>query len=264
MERQGRALAGQRVAFRNPPYRLLARYYERFIPEAPGMNRRARGRILGRALGRVRTACDLACGTGAGALDLARAGAAVYAVDLSPVFCRIAREKARRARLPVRVLRQDMRALRLPERVDLVTCEFSALNNLDRPGELGRVFRAVARALRPGGLFLFDVNTPLAHREQVAGTYWFEAPGFKLVLRASLGPDGRRARCDLEWFIPEGGLWRHRRETYHNICWSDREIRRTLRATGFERPRFFEGVDVRPRIPGAKRGHDAYYLARRR
>ena len=109
----------------------------------------------------VETACDLACGTGTTALILARKGINMYAVDLSPLMCRIAREKAGRARLPVRVLRADMRSFRLPESVDLVTCEYDALNHVPRRADLRMVAKAVERVLRPGGHFFFDVNTPL-------------------------------------------------------------------------------------------------------
>jgi methylase of polypeptide subunit release factors len=84
----------------------------------------ARKHALGRILRRVASACDLACGTGTTALALASEGIRTFAVDISPIMCRLAREKARRARLPLRVLCADMRTSRLPEPVDLITCEY--------------------------------------------------------------------------------------------------------------------------------------------
>jgi hypothetical protein len=56
------------------------------------------GAVLGRILPHVEAACDLACGTGTTALNLARKGIRTYAVDLSPLMCRAARKKAARAR----------------------------------------------------------------------------------------------------------------------------------------------------------------------
>lgn len=247
----------------NAPYSLLARYYDRLVGEAAPMNRHARGRILRTVLPRVRRVCDLACGSGETALDLARSGLEVHAVDSSPVFCKAVRAKARRAGLRIAVHCTDMRNFLLPDPVDLVLAEFAALNNLDDRSDLPRVFEAVSRALAAGGWFLFDVNTPLALRTQYDQTYWFEGPAFKLVQRGSLEADGRRARLDFEWFVPVGRLWRHERETVWNVCWTDAEIRRALRTAGFSRVRRFDGVDVRPRTPGARRGTDAYYLAHR-
>ena len=245
------------------PYGLLARFYDVLADYAPAMNRHARQRILGKTLGQVRSACDLACGSGETALDLARLGLKVYAVDLSPTFCRITRRKARRARLPVRVLCADMRRFRLPRRVDLIACEFAALNNLPRQADLLPAFRAAARALRPGGWFLFDLNTPRSLREQMQMTEWIEKPAFKLLMRGRYDRKARTGILTFEWFTPAGKLWRHQGETVDHIAWSDAEIRRSLRRAGFGRLRFFDGLDVRPPMPGAKRGYDSYYLAQK-
>ena len=70
----------------------------------------------------------------------------------------------------------------------------------------------------------------------------------------------------MRWTIPPssaGKLWRYQRETVYNVCWTDREIRQVLARAGFKRPQVRDGLDVRPSIPGAKRGCDAYYLARK-
>src|SRR5262249_44005902 len=110
---------------KNRPYALLARFYDNLVTGVAEMNRHARGRVLGRELARARVVCDLACGSGDTAIDLARAGHVVHAVDSSPVFLRTVREKAARAGVRVRTRRADMRAFRLPEPVDLVLCEFA-------------------------------------------------------------------------------------------------------------------------------------------
>lgn len=245
------------------PYTLLARFYDQLTPYAPAMNRHARQKILGRILRQVRSVCDLGCGTGATARDFARRGLRVFAVDNSPTMCLLARQKARRARLPVRVLCADMRNFGLPEPVDLVTCEFASLNHLARRDDLGRAAHAVARALRPGGYFLFDVNTPLSFQHQYTATYWFENPEFKLVLRGSYDARRGKARLNFEWFLPQGRLWRHQRQRVENVCWSDAEIRRALRRAGFAHLRVWDGIDVRPRLPQARRGFDTYYLAQK-
>jgi SAM-dependent methyltransferase len=83
-------------------------------------------------------------------------------VDLSPAMCKLARRKARRAGVPLRVMQADMRNFRLPAPVDLFLCEYDALNHIPRAADLGRVLSCVARALNPGGHFYFDVNNRLA------------------------------------------------------------------------------------------------------
>jgi len=252
------------VARRNRPHSLLVRFYEELIPGVAAMNRRAREKILAgrwRGIGRV---LELACGNGATAVDLARKGLDVEALDLSPAFVREARRRARAAGVKVRVRRGDMRRFEVARPVDLVLCEFSALNELDDRRDLGRVLRAAARALVPGGLLLFDVNTPRAMALQYTPASWFEHRRFKLVIRCRIEEPGRRARLDLEWFVPAGaGLFRHRRETFRSVCWTTAELRRALRDAGFGSIRVFDGIDVRPRTAGATRGTDLYFLARR-
>ncbi len=247
----------------NPPYRLLAKFYEEVLPGMSGMNQHAREKMLAGKLEHARTVCDLACGSGATALELARAGKRVFAVDNSAEFCRLVKSRAKDEKLPVKVLRSDMRHFTLPEEVDLVTCEFSALNNLANHADLPNVFAAVWRALRPGGWFAFDVNSPTAQIEQSQGTHWVESPRFRLVMRCNTEPDGRRTTIGCEWFVPVKNLWRHVRESYVNIAWSEREIRQTLKSTGFERPIIRDGVDVRPPNFVGKRGYDIYYLVRK-
>lgn len=248
---------------KNRPYGLLARHYDEVAGYAPALNARARQKLLGRRLRGMETACDLACGSGETALALAREGMRVFAVDLSPVFCRTVARKARAARLDVTAIEADMRRFRLPERVDLVTCEFAALNNLEDHRGLRATFAAVKRALKPGGLFLFDVNTTLSFQTQVSGTHWADMPDFKLVVHGTNTPDGRKARIDLEWFERKGRSYRHTTETIHHVAWTDAEIRRELKHCGFKLLRVADGVDVRPMMPGMARGTDAYYLAQR-
>ena len=60
----------------------------------------------------------------------------------------------------VTLLHQDIRRLRLPRRVDLVTANFDTLNHLVNDGELPALFRRVYNHLHPGGHFIFDFITP--------------------------------------------------------------------------------------------------------
>lgn len=245
------------------PYNLLAKYYAEMQGDAAQMNRGARQNILGRTLQNPQSFCDLGCGSGETALDFARKGCQVFAVDLSPIFCRTVRAQARGEGLRIKVIQADMRSFQLPEPVELVTCEFAALNHLPRRSDLPRTLRAVWRALQPGGWFLFDVNTCASLREQYASTHFIETPNFKVVFHGEWFPKQRKAVLDFEWFLPEGKLWRHARERVENVCWPEKEIRTELRKAGFNPIQVWEGVKVRPFHPEARRGYDTYFLAQK-
>lgn len=251
-------------AFPKPPYSILARYYDRLVgDEARKMNRHARRKILGETLARARVVCDLGCGTGSTAIELARAGKKIYAVDLSPSMCRLAREKVRRARRSVRVICADMRSFRLPEPVDLVLSEFNPLNHLPRRSDLVRAFRAVASNLQPSGWLCFDLNTCRSLKEQYTVPQWIERHDFCLIIHGRFDPRRLKAYLDFDWFIPGGKTWRRYRERMADTCWSDTEIRSALRQAGFRRIRHWDGVDVRPPSPHLHQGYDAYYLAQK-
>lgn len=115
---------------------------------------------------RFRSAADIGCGTGLFACYLARCwGVPVFAVDRSPEMLCVARRNCRA--VDVCFLEQDIRCLRLPRPVDLITANFDTLNHLITGEDVRRAFRQIAENLPLGGWFLFDFVThcqPLAGR----------------------------------------------------------------------------------------------------
>ena len=247
----------------NRPYGLLAEHYDRFFTFHVPWFAAARKRVLSRILPRVESACDLACGTGTTALLLAGKGIKMFAVDLSPVMCRLARRKASLVRQPLRVLRADMRTFRLPEPVDLVLCEFDALNHIPRKADLASVASAVAEALRPGGYFYFDVNNLLAFETVWPGAWWIEEPGVAMVMHGGYDRRHERGWTNIEWFLRKGSCWERRHERVEQVCWTAFDIRATLREAGFDRVRAWDATPFFKGDPKIRRGCRTFYLARK-
>ena len=244
------------------PYKLLALYYDQLFEPLRRPMGRARRQILGDILKRTTAACDLACGTGTTAVELARRGIRMFALDASPAMCRLARRKARASGVRVRVLRGDMRSFRLPEAVDLVTCEFDALNHVPRRSDLNRVARAVARALKPGGYFFFDVNHRRAFEKVWTGTWWHELPGVVLVMHGGYDRRRRKGWSNAEWFVQKGKSWRRSSERIEEVAWTATEIRQSLRRAGFGK---IQSWDEAPFVPEWKipPGFRTVYLAQK-
>ena len=107
-----------------------------------------------------RTAVDLACGTGSVAAILAEMGLEVIAVDLSEEMLTVAQQKAQDMANPPRFICQPLQELRLPRAVDLAVCALDSLDYITDPADCAEAIRRTYKALNPGGIFIFDVNTP--------------------------------------------------------------------------------------------------------
>ncbi len=109
---------------------------------------------------------DLACGQGRHAVPLAALGYQVTGLDLSPVLLRRARAAARASRVAVRWVRGDMRHIPFVGEFDAAINIFNTFGYLESEAEDLAVLRAVAGALKPGGVFLLETvsrDTVLRH-----------------------------------------------------------------------------------------------------
>jgi SAM-dependent methyltransferase len=226
----------------SPSYEVFGQFYDAIWGEKPGWPAWAAGRrqILRPVLSQVREVCDLGCGTGVNAIEFARRGLRVFALDFSREMCRLTRQRARAEKLDVGVRRADMRTFRLPVQVDLVTSEWGVINHLPRRADLGQTFRAVARALRPGGYFYFDLHDRKLYEDIWTHTYAGEGVSTdqrrKLfaVHRGGFDRKSGKGRIELDIFVQESrGSWKRHRERIEEIYWPYGQIVRDLRRTGF-------------------------------
>jgi SAM-dependent methyltransferase len=158
-----------------------------------------------------RRALDLACGTGTLALLLVDAGWDVVGLDQSEAMLACARLKAAESDMPGRLafVQGDLRELRIENvelrkeqaistsfsmkdsqfsilnaQFDLITCTYDSLNYLLDESDLAACFSGVERLLKPGGLFVADMNTRhfLEHDWGVCEV--IERPGFIQVAQS--------------------------------------------------------------------------------
>jgi len=223
------------------PYRWIAKYYDHLFEFRRPFDA-AHDTIVHPLLGKVTSACDLCCGTGTTALNFANLGIPTYAVDLSAEMCRQARAKARKTGLPLKVIQADMRDFRLPHTVDLVTCEFDALNHLPRTRDLQRVLRAVFGALSPGGHFVFDVNNLYAFEHIWNRTWVIDKDPVMMIMRSSHKPGTRKATAEVDWFIRQGKVWKRHQERVNEVCWDAQEMKDALTGAGFDKIRCWDAA----------------------
>jgi SAM-dependent methyltransferase len=142
------------------PYSRLAQTYDAVLGQPSFLQTRRVFEALVRRYGlRFDSAADVGCGTGLFARYLSRRfRVPVFAVDRSAEMLRRAVERC--AGTTVRFLRQDLRCLRLPCPVGLITANFDTVNHLLNEADLRQALRRIHANLLPGGHFFFDVLTP--------------------------------------------------------------------------------------------------------
>lgn len=216
--------------------------------------------ILAREGLRPRTAVDLACGTGSVTVLLARRGLEVTGVDLSEDMLTVAMDKA--AQLPEmpRFVCQDLSRLTLPRGVDLAVCALDSLDYITDPAACAEAIRRVYRALNPGGVFIFDVNTPEKLRAMDGQVFLDEDDDVYCVWRGEFDEQTNICSYGMDLFQREGGVWRRSFEEHREYAYSREQLEGCLRDAGFTHIRVWADREFREPRAGDQR---IYFKARK-
>ena len=199
----------------------------------------------------MRTVVELACGTGSLTRILAERGYEMTAVDLSADMLSFAAQKCQD--LPVLFLCQDMSRLTLLEQADAVVCCLDSVNYVTCPADLRRAFQRVHLFLMPGGVFLFDVNTPEKLRNLDGQMFMDETDDTYCVWRAEYSARRRICTYGMDLFFREGALWRREEEVHEEYAYEPRELTDYLHAAGFRDVKQYGELKLRPPKPGEGR-----------
>ena len=178
---------------------------------------------------------DLACGTGAMTFELARRGYDMTAIDISEDMLAEAEAKARTLDLcGILFLQGDMTDFELYGTVQAVVCTLDGVNHLSSREELDACLALVSNYLEPGGVFLFDLNTPAKFRTVYADRdYILEDDGAVCCWRNRLNKKGDAVEFFLTVFEEkENGLWKRTDDVTRERAWGLRAIRNALERAG--------------------------------
>jgi SAM-dependent methyltransferase len=202
------------------------------------------------------TVLDLACGTGSLTRELALRGYEMIGVDLSPEMLAEAAEKNRELDgIPPIFLCQPMEKLDLYGTIDACVCCLDSVNYVTNPKKLLRAFQRVHLFLMPGGLFLFDVNTP----EKLAGldgqVFLDETEDAYCVWRAEYARGRRICSYFMDIFQRDQatGLWKRGEELHRERAYTAEELTGLLQQAGFHHIKQYGNLKLRPPVPGEER-----------
>ena len=125
---------------------------------------------------------DLCCGHGRHLVELASRGYQMTGLDLDPLFLEMAHHAAQGRDLQVRLEHRDMRDIPYTDEFDAIINIFTSFGYLESDEEDRKVLNGVAKALKPGGLFLME----LVCRDYLVRIFrsqdWYETPAGVRVL----------------------------------------------------------------------------------
>ena len=181
---------------------------------------------------------DVACGEGSFAVAMAQRGYQVTGIDQSPRMLALAAAKAASATVELTLLKLDMRALQFNEEFELATCWYDSLNYLLTTNDLLKTFCGVKRALKPNGLFMFDMNTiqGLAVFWQRKACYVQHESEELLELHRHEGYDFENSisRLHITGFLKRGESWTRFDEIHDERGYAIKTIGKCLRKAGFK------------------------------
>ena len=182
-----------------------------------------------------RTVADLACGTGSATRILAQRGYRVTAVDLSESMLTEAMDKCSDLdQLPVFV-HQNLAQLRLPRAVDLAVCFLDSLDYILEPSDCAAAIRQTYKALNPGGIFIFDVNTPEKLRAMDGQVFLDEDDDVYCVWRGEFDEDTNICSYGMDLFQRDGNVWHRSFEEHQEYAYSIEQLTGYLKDAGFTR-----------------------------
>lgn len=144
------------------------------------------------AAAEVRSLLELAAGPAEHALEFARRGLDVTALDLNPKMCSYARSKAVAAGLALDVVCADMRAFALPRQFDVAITMLNSVCHLLCLDDLVAHLNAVAAHLVPGGRYVVELSHPadyLSGSPRTSNDWVTETDGNRIAVRWGGPPD---------------------------------------------------------------------------
>ena len=189
--------------------------------------------ILRREGLRPRTAADLACGTGSVTKLLAEKGYRVVAVDMSEEMLTEAVQKVQDMEIPPRFVCQKLQELWLPRGVDMAVCALDSLDYITNLDDCAEAIRRIYKALNPGGIFIFDVNTPEKLRAMDGQVFLDEDDDVYCVWRGEFDEKTNICSYAMDLFQRSGCVWHRSFEEHCEYAYSQAQLIACLKNAGF-------------------------------
>lgn len=221
------------------PYRMWVGYYLLLLAQQEVSPRRV---------------LDVCCGTGTMCEMLTREKFEVEGFDISPPMIEEARRKAIRKGLDIRYEVADAAEVDMGVKYDAALSFFDSLNNILDPARLQLAFQRVSAHLRPGGSFIFDLNTAYAFEQRMFDQENLRANAkLRYQWRGDYDPNTQIIEVDMKfWYRGEEFCELHVQRAH-----DPEDVIGMLEDAGFEQIRMYHSYTLTPRRKNSDRLHYA-------
>ena len=237
-------------------YDILAQYYDELTTDVPYGTFAGFYEEIFRHYGvSPKTLLDLACGTGSLAEILAKKGYDLICTDISPEMLSVAADKLSGLANPPLIICQGMEELDLYGTVQGAVCSLDGINYAE-PENLKERFRRVHMFLEPGGVFVFDINTPGKLKGLDGQVFIDETDDVFCVWRASLERElGPHGACvyGMDIFCRDGDMWDRFLEEHTEYIYEPEELGKLMEGVGFSEVKVFGEFTLNPPKEGGER-----------
>ena len=186
---------------------------------------------------------DLGCGTGKLTRMLAGRGYDMIGVDCSGEMLELAAQQNEDGR--ILYLQQDMREFELYGTVRAIVSICDSMNYLMEYEELVQVLRLANNYLDPGGIFIFDMNTPYKYREVLGEqTIAENREEGSFIWENYFDEEQGINEYDLTLFIrEEDGRYQKYEETHFQRAYDQQTIKKAIEEAGLKLAAIYEACE---------------------
>ena len=203
---------------------------------------------------------ELGCGTGVLTRKLAAKGYDMIGVDYSEDMLEIAMDHRQEGE-DILYLLQDMREFELYGTVRAAVSICDSMNYIVEYQDLVQVMKLVNNYLDPGGIFIFDLNTPYKYEEILGeNTFAENRPEGSFIWENYYDGETGINEYDLTLFVREKeGIYRKFEETHYQRAYELEQVRRAVKEAGME---FVAAYDAGTHKPVQQDSQRIYVIAR--
>ena len=203
---------------------------------------------------------ELGCGTGVLTRKLAAKGYDMIGVDYSEDMLEIAMDHRQEGE-DILYLLQDMREFELYGTVRAAVSICDSMNYIVEYQDLVQVMKLVNNYLDPGGVFIFDLNTPYKYEEILGeNTFAENRPEGSFIWENYYDGETGINEYDLTLFVREKeGIYRKFEETHYQRAYELEQVRRAIKEAGLE---FVAAYDAGTHKPVQQDSQRIYVIAR--